>query len=626
MKKNPAVISRFRKWLKDGDKAKKFISALIIDDEADQASIDTNNNGLGKEITDAAATNKLIRELLSDFQRKAYIGYTATPFANVLISHKKTSKDGLADLYPRNYIHFLPKSAGYFGTSEMFGDSNYKFFVKETNDLPGAILKLAEKKDLSEDLEKAINYFLISSGVRLFRNHDKKAMSMLIHVSHKIQDMSLMFKAVESHIKILKTKISIQKSKDKFLKELMNIYETGPDSFKLKMIGVNKQFNYSNNKVPTFKQIEELIIEFIGTIELRELNSLSEDKLDYAKHSDIKVIAIGGNQLSRGLTLEGLSTSYYLRDARQNDTLLQMARWFGYRTNYEDVVTLFTSKIICEHFQYLAEVETNLSEEIEIYKEDGITPNEYAPRILDHARMNVTSVNKYGAGVRVEVSFSDAILDVTWAALNNKKILDNNLKVADILIKEIGNKFKAQKGSQVALGVNNAVVISFLEAYQHPIIADGKPDKRMEHIVPYIKKKIKEKELINWDIVFVGNQKPAGKNSQIDWGKFKKFNMVTRSRREKDRHGDNGNYNLGSVSTSSDRRFLLKKKDEQIVKPLLLIYRINKDSEAAKGSMTRKSLFKGLKEKVDVLAFSIVFPKTKNKSDVRNYIQQIIEK
>jgi hypothetical protein len=406
----------------------------------------------------------------------------------------------------------------------------------------------------------------------------------------------------------------------------MNIYETGPDSFKLKMIGVNKQFNYSNNKVPTFKQIEELIIEFIGTIELRELNSLSEDKLDYAKHSDIKVIAIGGNQLSRGLTLEGLSTSYYLRDARQNDTLLQMARWFGYRTNYEDVVTLFTSKIICEHFQYLAEVETNLSEEIEIYKEDGITPNEYAPRILDHARMNVTSVNKYGAGVRVEVSFSDAILDVTWAALNNKKILDNNLKVADILIKEIGNKFKAQKGSQVALGVNNAVVISFLEAYQHPIIADGKPDKRMEHIVPYIKKKIKEKELINWDIVFVGNQKPAGKNSQIDWGKFKKFNMVTRSRREKDRHGDNGNYNLGSVSTSSDRRFLLKKKDEQIVKPLLLIYRINKDSEAAKGSMTRKSLFKGLKEKVDVLAFSIVFPKTKNKSDVRNYIQQIIEK
>ena len=102
--------------------------------------------------------------------------------------------------------------------------------------------------------------------------------------------------------------------------------------------------------------------------------------------------------------------------------------------------------------------------------------------------------------------------------------------------------------------------------------------------------------------------------------------MVTRTRREKDGHTDNGKYNLGSVSTSSDRRFLLKKKDEQIVKPLLLIYRINKYSEPATGSATRKALFKDLKEKVDVLAFSIVFPKTKNKSDVRNYIQQIIEK
>jgi len=508
----------------------------------------------------------------------------------------------------------------------MFGDENFKFFVKETTDLPKAVIKLAKKKELSEDLEKAINYFLISSGVRLFRGHNKKAMSMLIHVSHIIDDMSIMFEAVNSHISVLKTNIKIPKSKDRVLKELTDLYEIGPDAFKTKMIEINKKFNNTANKVPTFKQIEKHILDFIDTIELRQLNSLSEDKLDYARHSDIKVIAIGGNQLSRGLTLEGLSTSYYLRDARQNDTLLQMARWFGYRTNYEDVVTLFTSETIREHFEYLAEVETKLNAEVEIYKEDGISPSNYAPRILDHARMNVTSVNKMRAGKIVEFSFSDAIMDVTWAALNNKKILDANLKTGDILIKDIGNKFKAQKGSHVAINVPNSAVIKFLENYEHPIISDGKKDKRMEHLVPYINRKVKEKELINWDIIFVGNQKPSDKNSQINWGKFKNFNMVSRSRREKDGHKDNGKYNLGSVSTDSDRRFLLKKKDDQIIKPLLLIYRINKDSEAAKGSSTRKALFKGLKEKVDVLAFSIVFPKTKNQSDVRNYIQQIIEK
>ena len=623
MKKNPAIIEKFRKWLKNGDQAKKYISALIIDDEADQASIDTNNKK--SEIKKAAATNLSIRELLSDFERKAYIGYTATPFANVLISHNKKSKDGLLDLYPRNYIHFLPKAEGYFGTAEMFGDGNFSLFVKETADNRSSVIKLAKKKELSEDLEKAINYFLISSGVRIFRGHNKKAMSMLIHVSHVILDMTVMYKAVETHLETLKTKIAIQKTKNIFLKELKEIYETGTDCFKTKMIKVNKKFNYINNEVPTFDQIEKFIVDFISVIELRELNSNSEDKLDYAKHSDIKVIAIGGNQLSRGLTLEGLSTSYYLRDTRQNDTLLQMARWFGYRTNYEDVVTLFTSTIIREHFQYLAEVETHLSEEVKIYKEDGITPKDYAPRILDHARMNVTSLNKKGAGSAVDVSFSDAIVDVTWVALNNKKVLEDNLKFAENLIKEIGNKFKHQKGSQVAVNVGNAAVINFLNNYEHPIV-DGKKDKRMEHLVPYITRRINDnKELMKWDVIFIGNQNPTGKESQIDWLDFKKFNLVTRTRREKVDHKDNGKYNLGSVSTSEDRRFLLNKVGDPIVKPLLLIYRINKHSIPGKTSQTRQPLFKDLKDKVDVLAFSIVFPKTKNLRDQRGYIQQLIE-
>lgn len=624
MKKNPAIIGRFRKWLKNGSNARKYISALIIDDEADQASIDTQNKK--SELKKAAATNFRIRELLSDFERRAYIGYTATPFANVLISHNKKSIDGLPDLYPRNYIHFLPKAEGYFGTAEMFGDENFNLFVKETLDSPSAVIKLAKKMQITEDIENAINYFILSSGVRIFRGQDKKAMSMLIHVSHIIDEMTVMYRAVENYFETLKTKIKITKKRNEYLRELKLIYEGGPDSFMDRMKKVNSQFNFTNNKVPTFEEIKKFIISFIEVIELRELNSKSEDKLDYAKHSDIKVIAIGGNQLSRGLTLEGLSTSYYLRDSRQNDTLLQMARWFGYRTNYEDVVTLFTSKTIREHFEYLAEVEASLGEEVKIYKEDDITPSQYAPRILDHARMNVTSINKMGSGSSVDVSFSDAIVDVTWVALNKKKVLKDNLKAADALINSIGGNFKKVKGSHIAIDVSSNDILKFLDEYKHPEV-NGKIDKRMVNLVPYIIRKISEdKELLNWDVAFIGNQKPVGIDSEINWAVFKKFNLVSRTRREKKGQIDNGNYNLGSVSTSEDRRILMKSASEPIKKPLLLVYRINKNSVPDKPSISRQPLFKDLKDKVDVLAFSIIFPKTKNSSDRIGYIQQIIEK
>jgi hypothetical protein len=200
------------------------------------------------------------------------------------------------------------------------------------------------------------------------------------------------------------------------------------------------------------------------------------------------------------------------------------------------------------------------------------------------------------------------------------------LDLANILINEIGSKFKNQKGSHVAIDVDYVLVMNFLENYEHPEISDGKKDNRMQHVVPYIKRKTEEeKELLKWDVIFIGNQKPVGIKSQIDWGIFKKFNLVTRTRREKDGHIDNGKYNLGSVSTSSDRRFLLENMGDPIVKPLLLIYRINKHSVPDKISATRKPLFKDIKEKVDVLAFSIVFPKTKNSKDKTSYIQQIIE-
>src|SRR6187402_1718281 len=166
--------------------------------------------------------------------------------------------------------------------------------------------------------------------------------------------------------------------------------------------------------MPDFEAVWAEVEEVLSVLRIVELNSTSDDKLDYATKEEIKVIAIGGNQLSRGLTLEGLMISYYLRSSTQYDTLLQMGRWFGYRQGYEDLTRIFTTGQIWESFEHLALVERELRSEIYRYEDEGLTPMDMAVAIRAHHTLTVTAPNKMGAARFRKISYSKSISQTIW--------------------------------------------------------------------------------------------------------------------------------------------------------------------------------------------------------------------
>ena len=200
----------------------------------------------------------------------------------------------------------------------------------------------------------------------------------------------------------------------------------------------------------------------IDKISILELNSSTEDRLDYSSGEEIKVIAVGGNQLSRGLTLEGLMTSYYLRRSRQYDTLLQMARWFGYRSGYEDLTRVHTTAEIWELFEHLALVEEEIRSEIYRYEEEDKTPEELAIIIRDHSTLNVTAPNKMGAATVRQASFSKSLNQTIWLPLDEPDKLKANFELGENLINSINNSYKfeePQKGIYLAKNIPGREVL-----------------------------------------------------------------------------------------------------------------------------------------------------------------------
>ena len=122
-----------------------------------------------------------------------------------------------------------------------------------------------------------------------------------------------------------------------------------------------------------------LLPEVVSDVQVRTINGTAKDALDYAEHSNtgLTVIAIGGDKLSRGLTLDGLCVSYFLRASRMYDTLMQMGRWFGYRPGYVDLCRLYTTSDLSEWFGHITDAADELREEFEYMAASGGTPRDY---------------------------------------------------------------------------------------------------------------------------------------------------------------------------------------------------------------------------------------------------------
>jgi hypothetical protein len=383
VKKNGSVLNRLLQWLlaqssvdANGKRVIRNKSLLLIDDEADNASINTR-----KEDDGTTRINGLIRDILRLFDRSAYVGYTATPFANIFISREED------DLFPRDFIVNLPAPSNYIGPEKVFGfemvddddDSDavlpivrriddYQSFLPDAlrhtdnfyefgND-PAGRKEIPLPTEVPESIKLAIKCFILTCAVRRLRGQVNVNNSMLIHISRLIAWQRQIKELVENAFDFYRR--GIEMNVPAIIEEMREAYEDDTPTYK-SYVSTSEQIINSNlikidNKaqVHNWNKVLPLLNETASIILVKEINGGSADVLNYYDHPNgLSVIAIGGNKLSRGLTLEGLSVSYYLRASKMYDTLMQMGRWFGYRPGYVDLCRLFVSRELNEWFCHI---------------------------------------------------------------------------------------------------------------------------------------------------------------------------------------------------------------------------------------------------------------------------------
>jgi hypothetical protein len=460
-KKNPTTLKKIRESIQrinlKPPKKKIDTSILIIDDEADNASVNTNNAGY-----DPTKINAEIRLLIDLFTKSNYVGFTATPFANVFIDPESYSDKYNKDLFPNDFIFRLSSPSSYFGAEKMFltkpyntiqliEDYNEHFPVKHKSDWNGS--------ELFNSLHEAINAFLIVNAIRDLREKEVRNShrSMLINVSRfiKVHDQIsfLVSKKLEKTLTALRysTKLSMNEYlKNSYIKELYETY--------------NKQYatEYSWN------ELFEIIFE--STKDIQVVKITSKDKkgmLDYEKNKEkgLRVIVIGGLTLSRGITLEGLTISYLYRNTQTFDVLMQMGRWFGYRTkpkNFEDLCRVWMLETTVDYFTEITRSIVELKSDFRKMIEQEKTPYEFGIRVRNESEeMGITSSNKMRSSkkyIYVEDLYGK-VLETPF--ISSKRIdIEANYAKTEKFLRAIGAKLEDKR--IIAKDVEASIVLDYL--------------------------------------------------------------------------------------------------------------------------------------------------------------------
>ena len=515
IKKNTHTLRNLIDWLRTHN-AKQGTGSinspmLLVDDEADNASI---NIMRGRD--EVSRINGQIRELLSVFDRSCYVGYTATPFANIFIDPDSDDEMFGEDLFPHHFIVSLDPPDNYFGPTRMFEDKSGSIIrrVEDNEDL----LPLKHAIDhsivgLPDSLCKSVRTFVVARAIRLARGQAGQHNSMLVNVSRftnvqrQLRDeIHLLVETIRRHVRVNGAKPATEALRDPQIAALRNVFSE----------------EYSNTCNVPWSQVQTHLLESVSPVNVVEVNSLSPGSLNYAGHqrSGFNVIAVGGYSLSRGLTLEGLIVSYFLRNSMMYDTLMQMGRWFGYRMGYEDLCRVWMLEEAEGWYEHIAASIEELRDELRRMESVNATPREFGLRVRSHPdTLIVTARNKMGSGKRHRISVGLANRFVETAVLRrDEESLAANRRAAVSLAKNLRKLDKApsdgasEHGGRLVHNAPSSVVTDFLSAFRNhsgSFLTDPEPVKS------YIDARSRD-ELRDWDILFAGVKKLPRKGSLVD--------------------------------------------------------------------------------------------------------------
>ncbi len=410
IKKNVTTLGNVYSWLKQlnasqSDQISK-IPMLLIDDEADNASINTNKPDL-----DPTRTNAEIRRLLKLFKKSCYVGYTATPFANIFINPDSDDEMTGDDLFPRDFIYCLDAPTNYFGAQRVFIDAETsEKIVKEIDDaedyIPLKHDKYFEVTSLPPSARDALNTFIVAKAIRCARKQDNKHCSMLINVSRFVDTQRQVKEYVSFYLSEIRDAVRYnyrkplgEALKNSIISELKQVFD--------------KEFAEGTE---TWTQIMPYLNQVCDEVKPYLVNSKSDEALDYAKYDEtgdaLTAVAVGGLSLSRGLTLEGLTVSYMYRNTKMYDTLMQMGRWFGYRPGYDDLCRVYLSEDSKGWYAHISEATEELRQQVKQMRRDNFSPKQFGLYVRAHPdTLIVTAMNKMRNAQRekFKVSFDNQL-------------------------------------------------------------------------------------------------------------------------------------------------------------------------------------------------------------------------
>lgn len=664
--KNQSRLRKLIDWLHEDKNKLRQMKVLVIDDEADQAGI--NSKDIEKD--ERARINSLILELVNGKEKSDskpgamnYICYTATPYANVL------NESGDHTLYPKDFIGMLKSSNEYFGPKEIFGlydtDEEGLDITRTISDTELEQIKQIHDEgstDIPESFKKSILWFICTVAIRRHWGH-KKPVSMLIHTSQKQSHHKAIAESVEKWIK--------DQSAEKILEACSQVYEEESARFdKEKFREGYPNYSTLNEKIsdyPSFEFIASNITQIIAEITHIPLsdtgeptyhrgihlcidncanNSITDEnmyiRLAYPKSNGSNVpntatafIVIGGSTLSRGLTIEGLTSTYFIRTSKQGDTLMQMGRWFGYRKGYELLPRIWMTDETYEKFQFLASVEQELREDLKEFSEFGLRPEEYGPKVKNSPTlswMKITAKNRMQSAIETELDFS-GISAQTTIFKNNPEILKHNINVTEKFLKDLPKaELTSNKSSLVWRNVSfDSLRGGLLKQFKFD--ASSRIFNQINAFFEWYAQVEKEEDFSGWNVILSGTGKIP--ENKVGWDiNGDTVGLVDRTRKGKreltsnsisigvliaprDLYADieatelqKANVSNGSLTASRARVREVREKVGLEKTPQILIYRINKNSEARNDSSLRSNL--DFTE--DIIGISLLIPGKKNKN------------
>lgn len=547
VKKNKSVLEHLDRFLTQSQSScytdgKLDIPVLIIDDEVDQASVDTKD---ADDVENASAINKMIRTILSHLNRYSYVGYTATPFANVFVNPDRD------DIYPKDFILCLPTNEDYCGIKEYFGvdalDENDDFsdhvhdlFVKisDYKDLFSAADKIDVQTSadfLNKSLKDAIMSFIIASSVKKSRGIEGFN-SMLIHIARFKNPSTTLKPLVSNYIDELYNKLKY--FYDKTIPAYKKFWKENFAPVSERRLGADFHDNWESIKnflIPTIESIQ---------LNIKVVNGDSEDLLDYSSTKTGDYIVIGGDKLSRGLTLEGLVVSYYYRKSQAYDSLLQMGRWFGYRRGWIDVCRVFTTVRFMNDFITVGKVLQRFKADVQEMYDMHLNPREVGQRIMYSPNLIPTARNKMKSTTKIKVSFSGGVQQVITF---DRKFRDDNLTLTNNFVASLGKGEVRPNRKVVFRHVSPETILDYLRKYKDCSNYYGYGHISIGNWIKYIENLNARGELKDWTVV-LNSLRTQNDSNKINIGGY---DIYKASRTLRD-DGNSSKFKLYTIKTNND--------------------------------------------------------------------------